>query len=172
MIEAIRNHDPAAQQLADKVVRFLMKPSLWEDARKTGSAGNEHGLWAGHYHGNMSAFQGLLEYAVATHNDTLKQTMREAYDHAVVNAVMRIGRAPFWNKEEGMFGRPEPITAWCEGCQHLDLVAMAVKLSDAGLGDYWDDVDSVVRIKWSSSNSPAWRRWRPWPAWAERTKPC
>ena len=26
-----------------------------------------------------------------------------------------------------------------------DLVAMGVRLSDAGLGDYWDDVDSVVR---------------------------
>ena len=145
VLQYVRNHDPAARDLADKVVRFMMKPSLWENARKTGSSGDEHGLWAGHFHGNMSAFQGLLEYAMATHNDALKQTMREAYDHAVANSVIRMGWSPFWNKEEGMFGRPEPITAWCEGCQHLDLIAMAIKLSDAGLGDYWDDVESVVR---------------------------
>jgi hypothetical protein len=145
VIEYVRNHDPAAKELADKVVRFLMKPSLWEDTRKTGSAGNEHGAWAGHFHGNMSAFQGLLEYAMATDNGALKQAMREAYEHAVRNSIIRMGWAPFWNKEEGMFGRDEPITAWCEGCQHLDLVAMAVKLSDAGLGDYWDDVESVAR---------------------------
>ena len=33
----------------------------------------------------------------------------------------------------------------CEGCALGDLVALGVRLSDAGLGDYWDAVDAVVR---------------------------
>jgi hypothetical protein len=33
----------------------------------------------------------------------------------------------------------------CEGCALGDLVALGVRLTDAGLGDYWDAVDAVVR---------------------------
>jgi hypothetical protein len=32
-----------------------------------------------------------------------------------------------------------------EGCALGDLVALAIRLSDAGAGDYWDDVDAIVR---------------------------
>jgi hypothetical protein len=32
-----------------------------------------------------------------------------------------------------------------EGCALGDLVALGIRLSDAGVGDYWDDVDAVVR---------------------------
>ena len=32
-----------------------------------------------------------------------------------------------------------------EGCGVADMIRLAVKLTDAGLGDYWDDVDSIVR---------------------------
>jgi hypothetical protein len=33
----------------------------------------------------------------------------------------------------------------CEGCALGDLVALGVRLTDAGQGDYWDAVDAVVR---------------------------
>jgi hypothetical protein len=33
----------------------------------------------------------------------------------------------------------------CEGCALGDLVALGIRLSDAGLGDYWDAVDAVTR---------------------------
>lgn len=32
-----------------------------------------------------------------------------------------------------------------EGCALGDLTALAIRLTDAGAGDYWDDVDAVVR---------------------------
>lgn len=44
VLEYVHNHDAAAKELAEKVVRFMMKPSLWEKSGKTGFAGNEHGM--------------------------------------------------------------------------------------------------------------------------------
>ena len=39
-------------------------------------------------------------------------------------------------------GLPFPV---CEGCSVGDMVALGVKMSVAGVGDYWDDVDRWVR---------------------------
>ena len=37
------------------------------------------------------------------------------------------------------------VLNYYEGCALGDLVALAIRLSDSGAGDYWDDVDAVVR---------------------------
>jgi DUF1680 family protein len=42
-------------------------------------------------------------------------------------------------------GRPAHLFTASETCGVSDMLILAVKLSDAGLGDYWDDVDAVVR---------------------------
>ncbi len=34
---------------------------------------------------------------------------------------------------------------WCEGCTVADMVALAARLSDSGMGDYWEDVEQMVR---------------------------
>ena len=43
------------------------------------------------------------------------------------------------------YGRPRTRTLKCEGCCLADITALAVRLSDAGVGDYWEDVDQYVR---------------------------
>ena len=32
-----------------------------------------------------------------------------------------------------------------EGCTNGDMVALSIMLSDAGVGDYWDDTDMYTR---------------------------
>jgi hypothetical protein len=43
------------------------------------------------------------------------------------------------------FGRPASAAVESEGCGIADTLMLAVQLTNAGLGDYWDDVDAIVR---------------------------
>jgi hypothetical protein len=49
-----------------------------------------------------------------------------------------------WTQPE-KFKRPAWLHGVTETCGVADMALLAVKLSDAGIGDYWDDVDSIVR---------------------------
>ena len=66
-------------------------------------------------------------------NDTsAKEFVRDAYEYARHRGVPRLG----------LFPGNYPQT---EGCTIADMVALGIQLSDAGIGDYWDDVDHAVR---------------------------
>jgi hypothetical protein len=123
---------------------FCLRPGLWEDGWEWGLAGHEHGLFAGHFHGNTMALRGLLDLAVATDDGRLKGLVRDGYEHARRVGVPRLGWFPAWITPE-RFGRPAWLKTVSETCGIADLVALAIGLSDAGLGDYWDDVDHYVR---------------------------
>ena len=133
-----------ALKLLRQFTRFCMKPDLWEDTGRDGAAGHEHGIWGGHWHGNMGAVQALLEVAMLEDDDRLKQIVREAYDHGVRQGVVRLGFFPAWLNPE-KYKRGGNLAEVCESCGIADTLILAVKLTDAGVGDYWDDVDSIVR---------------------------
>ena len=138
--------DREALDLARQIVSFCLKPGMWEDTVSEGYPGLEHGIYAGHNHGNLTALQALLDFAIAHQNDALKQLVREAYGHAVRNGVIRIGWFPAWVKtRNSKIKRVAWIHNTTEACAVSDLLVLAVKLTDAGLGDYWDDVDAVIR---------------------------
>ena len=136
--------DDEALDVARRVVRFMLKPGMWEDTGVEGYAGNEHGIFAGHFHGNVTALHALLEMAVATDDAWLKQFVREGYEHGRRTGIARMGWFPGWlrptahHREAGLFLASET-------CGVADMLVLAVKLTDAGLGDYWDDVDAIVR---------------------------
>ena len=136
--------DRACLEMARKIARFILKPGLWEDTSREGYPGNEHGIWGGHFTGNIITLHALLDLAVADHNDWLKQFVREGYSNAVRNGVVRIGWFPAWTTPV-RYKRWEDLHRTTELCAVANMVVLAVKLSDAGLGDYWDDVDSIVR---------------------------
>jgi len=138
------NNDQNSLALAKKVVRFMLKPGMWEDTSKDGYAGYEHGIWAGHTHGNLRALQALMAFAVIENDQKLQQIVREGYDHLRRMGVIKLGWTPFWYLTE-KYGRDEWWSKVCDGCQPGDLVILAIMLTDAGLGDYWDDVDYTVR---------------------------
>jgi hypothetical protein len=94
--------------------------------------GAQRAHFRGHFHGNLGAVRGLLEHAIAVNDFRLKEFVRDGYEWARQNGIPRLGLFP------GGGG----IT---EGCTIADMTGLAVALTDAGLGDYWDDVEQYAR---------------------------
>ena len=147
--------DPDALDLAERLTRYCMKPKFWGGAPDPDrdhseglaehvaarlpdppfTAGHEHGHWYSHFHARALALRGVFEYARSVNDERALEFVRRAYEFTMTQGIARIG----WvNTHPGRFNQ-------CEGCALGDLVAMGIRLSDAGLGDYWDDVDAVVR---------------------------
>jgi len=133
-----------ALELIRKMTRFCLRPELWEDTGDQGFPGNEHGIWGGHWHGGMGALQMLLEVALLENDDHLKRIVQEGYDHAMRLAKMQLGWVPCWSTPT-KYKRGESLRFIHESCGTADTLILAVKLSDAGLGDYWNDVERVAR---------------------------
>lgn len=131
----LRSGDQQALELAGKLARFVMKPKLWgAQAESKWIVGPEHGHYDGHQHGTTLALRGLLAYAYAANDAGVKEFVRESYEYARSRGIGKIG----------CFGD----SAWrvsTEGCSVADMVALAIKLSEYGAGDYWDDADGYAR---------------------------
>ncbi|HEV8067581.1 MAG TPA: hypothetical protein VGP76_07580 [Planctomycetaceae bacterium] len=121
---------PRMPDLAERILRFSLKPGMWKNTDAEGYPANEHGVSDGHFTCHTHYLIYLLDYAIATHNDWLKQFVREAYDYQRAGGVSRLGW--YWpGAQEGDFT--------------VFQIALGVRMSDAGQGDYWDDVDALVR---------------------------
>lgn len=139
-------HAPSEEreELLKRFKRFMTKPGLWEDTSEDNYAGNEHGIFAGHFHGNVTSLHALLELAIATDDEQLKQLVREGYEHARRMGIARMGWSPGWYRPE-KYQRDTNLFLASETCGVADMLLLATKLTDAGLGDYWDDVDAIAR---------------------------
>ena len=140
--------DERSLELAGRLVNFCLLPSMWQDGWEYGIAGHEHGLFAGHFHGNTMAIRGILAYAVAVGDERTKSIVREAYEHGRRAGLGRIGWVPGWITPE-RFGRIEGLGEWVkiisESCGIGNMAALAADLSTAGVGDYWEDVEQMAR---------------------------
>jgi len=131
-------------ETAQKLAREMLKPEWWADTSAEAFPGNEHGIFTYHFHGNLEALNALLDLGIARDNGWLKQFAREGYDHARRNGIVRMGWFPATVAPQ-RYNRPAWYGEVTEACGVADMITLAVKLTDAGLGDYWDDVDSIVR---------------------------
>ena len=132
--------DEGAMELAAKLVNYMLKPQFWMGnvenwmTRFPEEVFRSHGglqrkpaaLFKAHTAGITYTMQGLIEYAIAADDVYLKQFVREAYEHMRLFGLSRIGM-------------------WGENIANNNMAAIAIKLSDAGVGDFWDDVDQIVR---------------------------
>jgi len=120
--------DSISLELARKLVNFVLLPKFWRsDVEPEGVVGHQHAHFqTSHLHCNLVTIMGLLEYAIVTNNERLKSFARDGYEYARNFGIPRIG----------LFN---------EGCTTADMLYLAIKLSDAGVGDYWEDVDQYVR---------------------------
>lgn len=133
-------------QLAEKILRFSMKPGMWdENSDEKRYPGYEHGIWAGHFHNGTQGLCALLEMAFAANSDWLKEFCRECYEHTRRNGIVRMGWFPAWSRPEAKGNHHPVLGELTEPCALGDMIVAAARLSDAGLGDYWDDVDYIVR---------------------------
>lgn len=87
---------------------------------------SEHGQFTGHIHSYTQALLGLLYYAHQTGDVQTQNFVRDSYENIRTLGLPRIG----------LFG---------EGCAVGDMTYLAVRLSQWGVGDYWDDADQYVR---------------------------
>ena len=140
--------DESCLELARRLIDFCLLPSMWEDGWEYGIAGHEHGLFGGHFYGNVGSVRGLLDVAIAVGDAKIKGIVREAYDHGRRVGLAHTGWVPGWVTPE-RYGRLGDLATWvrtgAETCGIADMIGLAIDLSDAGIGDYWDDVDHFVR---------------------------
>jgi hypothetical protein len=136
--------DREALDLLHSLIRFDLKPGMWENTTLDGYKGNQHGVFAGHFHGNTAALLSLFDVAQATRDPWLKQFVREAYDNAIRNGAARMGWYPGWIMP-AKYERDPSLSGVTEGDGLGEMIELGVRLTDAGLGDYWDDVDAIAR---------------------------
>jgi DUF1680 family protein len=77
----------------------------------------------------------MLEYGRIAGDERVMEFVRRAYEYSLTQGIPRMGYVNCYPAGMNMM----------EGCALGDLVALAIRLTDAGLGDYWDDVDAMTR---------------------------
>lgn len=96
------------------------------DVAPKAMAAENHAAFDGHIHAAMLGLLGLFEYGAYTNDTETLEFVRDGYEY-----VRGFGMSSI-----GLFG---------ETCTVGEMTALAVLLSRAGVGDYWDDVDRYVR---------------------------
>ena len=121
------NSEEKYLKVAGELTNFLLQPKYWvPEAGPKAVFGPDQGHFSGHHHAYTQGLMGLLWYADITNDARLKQFVRSSYEYMRNFGIARIG----------LFG---------ETCTTGDLTFLAVKLSDMGVGDYWEDVDQYIR---------------------------
>jgi hypothetical protein len=146
--------DEQALLLAGQLVAFVRRHSgafdeqgrfLWQDSDRQSLGWGYNAKYevvGGHGHGRTIALLSLLEYALASGDKDTAAFVRTSFEWAKgqqdspFGVSTLVGWFPEWYY---------PQYPTCEGCIAADMVALAVRLSAAGIGDYWDEVDRWVR---------------------------
>ena len=99
---------------------------------------------ADNFHGNTAALLALLDVAQAQRNVWLREFVREAYERGIHTGAVHVGWFPGWIMPT-KYGRPAGVHIATEGDSLGEMIELAVRLADAGIGEYWDDIDSIAR---------------------------
>jgi hypothetical protein len=151
----VTGYEPAIK-LAAKITAFGMGPAGYYDAegRFLMTPGDRHALltskrmkrnypqaknakYGGHFHGHTIGLISMLEYAAALRDRAALEFVDSGFRWAKDQGSSLVGFFP-----ELAIDR---LYLTCESCEVADMIGIAVKLTEAGVGDYWDDVDRWVR---------------------------
>ena len=149
-----------ARELASKLTRFIRFHAQYYEADGTPLVSDADRSWwqhldiakvrhGGHGHAHGIALLSILEYAGAVNDTEALAFVRTGFEWMKANGSSLTGFFP-----EAFF----PGYDRSENCINADMVAMALKLTDAGVGDYWDDADRWARNHFLESQlvDPAW----------------
>ena len=161
----LTGYEPAGQ-LARKFCRYLMDQAEWfgADGRfltdyPPDDVPPPDLQWAipefSHFHAHTICLLNMLDYAVPNDDREVLAFVARSYEwartqgeHTVYTHLQRI---PEWNL--GYF--PEYLySPWheeAESCQVAEMISIGLKLSAAGVGDYWDDVDRWIRNQFAEA---------------------
>jgi hypothetical protein len=97
--------------------------------------------FGGHGHGHGIAMLSLLEYAIVSNDKGMLRYCKAIFEwSANPGPVYGVSRLVGWFPELYLPNYPAS-----ESCTLGDMLGAAVKLTAAGAGDYWDDVDRWLR---------------------------
>ena len=139
-------------ELAQRIARHMYRPGAWgTDEGPSMVSQAEHALWHGHYHSYTMGMKGMAEYAIATHDSQAMEFVARFYEWARYFGISRMGFFPAVVgplesvKESVLKGYGEFPGVPCEACCIGDMTWLAARLSESGIGDYWEDVDQYAR---------------------------
>ena len=135
--------DKQILKTAEKLVRYIMKPRFWLGHIEKWGTDEDNGrkvVWGGHggavrkpsahFKGHQSgisyALEALIDYGLVSGDQEVKSFVREGYEY-----MRNLGLAT--------------IGMWGENIINGYMAMIGIKLSDAGAGEYWEDVDQYVR---------------------------
>ncbi len=103
---------------------------------------DQDGKFTYHFHTMTFGLLAMLELANATGDRELLDFVRRGYEYARSEGNALVGFFP-----EGVRQRP----ATCETCETAEMIALALKLSHVGAGDYWDEADRWIRNQFAEN---------------------
>ena len=146
LAEAYRflGYEPALE-LAGKLSRYLKDHSkyydtdgaflpdgvFWPDTPATGATEMAN------YHHHLYPLLGLVEYGMVSGDQEILEFGHNGFQYGIANGEPLTGFFPEYLKTSKL--------EESESCAVADMLALALKLTEAGAGDYWDDVDRWTR---------------------------
>ena len=128
-----------AKTLSGKLARWIIGDSNHFDSE--GRFLPEHpGTSMAHFHGHTMVLLALLDYALATGNTSVVDFVHKSFEFAKNHGNTLVGYFPEW-----LSG------GTAETCEVADMIALALKLSQAGISDYWDDADRWIRNQFAEA---------------------
>ena len=128
-------HEPALE-LAGRLARWVMEDSqhFAPDGRFLQEYPNDPRI---HFHGHTMVLLSLLDYGLARGDQEAIDFAHRGFRYGMTRGDCLLGYFPEW--------LDVPFAAPLEMCELADMIALAVKLSKHGVGDYWELTDRWVR---------------------------
>jgi hypothetical protein len=136
-----------ALNLAGKLIRGLLGQKPY----------TQDGGWlCYHFHANTATLLALAEYGAIVEDKELLELVRKCFEYGQTVSDPLVGWFP-----EYVPGTPEytkiiptsigPATRTCETCEVADMVGLALKLTQAGVGDYWEEAERWTRNQFAEN---------------------
>jgi hypothetical protein len=138
-----------ALTLAGKLIQYVRRFFYAEDATFWSTPGDPT---MAHFHAHARGLLAMEEYAETAHDQEVMEFVLRGYRYAK-QVIANIERSSYdlirtpGGAQIGYFPEWTNSPQWeqAEICEVADMVALALRLSEAGVGDYWDDADRWIR---------------------------
>ena len=129
-------YEPAIR-LAEKLIRYFVEEVPYFDSEGRFMPDRPDVRPGSHFHQHTICMLSMLEYGLATGDESFLGLVQGGYEYAKENGNVLLGYFPEL--------LDSPHQEQSELCEVAEMVALGLKLSQAGIGDYWDDVDRWSR---------------------------
>ena len=128
------SYEPA-REIAEKLSRFIMK--RYFTPQGSFLPRNPSQPRSNHFHSHVTALLGMMELALCTGDEERIELALKGYEQAKLDGNVLMGYFP------ENFHSPNYETS--EICEVAQIIALGLKLTEAGAADCWDDVDRWTR---------------------------